>query len=67
MPRAARSHIPIVNTYGTPIPSKPMAVRAMIKRSVRSAIPPEQEIPKLSALARIYGTSNPVTRVAKTT
>ena len=40
---------------------------AIINRSVRSAIPPEQAIEKLSAFARMYGTSIPVTNVAITT
>jgi hypothetical protein len=53
--------------YGTPKPENPIAAKEIINRSVRSAIPPEHSIPKHSALARIYGTNIPVTKVTITT
>jgi len=52
VPSNARSHMPMASENGTPNPSKPIAVKAMIKRSVRSAIPPEHWIPSDSAFAR---------------
>jgi hypothetical protein len=67
MLRIKSTHINTAKIYGTPNPWKPIAVRAMINRSVRSAIPTVQLIPKDSAFARIYGTRNPKTMVAMIT
>ena len=65
--RIATLQIPILIALSTDRPVKPYAVRVIINRSLRSAIPPLHSIPSDSALALMYETINEVKAAIKNT